>query len=46
VQYLFWALGAAQVVRYRRRAIAHLHREHPGAVEALRRGEHFVHPGV
>ena len=46
VQYLFWAIGAAQVLRYRRRAIAHLHRVHPGAVEALKRGEHFVHPGV
>ena len=46
VQYLFWAIGGAQVLRYRRRAIAHLHRVHPGAVEALKRGEHFVHPGV
>lgn len=45
VQYLFWALGAAQVLRYRRKAIAHLHRVHPGAVEAMQRGEAFVHPG-
>lgn len=46
VQYLFWVLGALQILRYRRKAIAHLHRVHPGAVEAMRRGETFVHPGV
>jgi len=46
VQYVFWAVGAAQMVRYRRKAIAHLRREHPGAVEQLKRGEPFVHPGV
>ena len=46
VQYFFWILGAVQVVRFRRRAIAHLRRVHPGAVEALKRGEHFVHPGI
>jgi hypothetical protein len=46
VQYLFWAVGAVQIVRYRRKAVAHLHRLHPGAVEALRRGETFVHPGI
>lgn len=46
VQYLFWILGAVQIVRYRRRAVAHLKRLHPGAVEALKRGEHFVHPGI
>ena len=45
VQYLFWGLGAVQVLRYRRRAIAHLHRLHPGAVEQMKRGEPFVHPG-
>ncbi len=45
VQYLFWAFGVVQVLRYRRRAIAHLHRVHPGAVESLKRGEVFVHPG-
>ncbi len=44
-QYLFWALGIFQVLRYRRRAVAHLRREHPGAVEALRAGRPFVHPG-
>lgn len=46
VQYLFWGVGALQVLRYRRKAIAHLHRVHPGAVERLRRGETFVHPGI
>jgi predicted MFS family arabinose efflux permease len=45
VQYLFWGLGAVQVLRYRRRAIAHLQRLHPGAVEQMKRGEPFVHPG-
>ncbi len=45
VQYLFWGLGAVQVLRYRRRAIAHLHRLHPGAVEQMKCGEPFVHPG-
>ena len=46
VQYLTWALGVVQVLRYRRKAIAHLHRVHPGAVEQLRSGQTFVHPGV
>ena len=45
VQYAFWALGTVQVLRYRRRAIAHLHRVHPGAVEQMKRGEPFAHPG-
>jgi hypothetical protein len=45
VQYLFWALGAVQILRYRRKAVAHLQREHPGAVESMKRGEAFVHPG-
>jgi MFS family permease len=45
IQYLFWGLGAVQVLRYRRRAVAHLQRLHPGAVEQLKRGEPFVHPG-
>jgi hypothetical protein len=34
-----------QLVRYRRRAIAHLERYHPGAVEQMQRGEPFLHPG-
>jgi sugar phosphate permease len=46
VQYVFWAVGAFQVVRYRRKAVAHLARVHPGAIEQLRRGETFVHPGI
>ncbi len=46
VQYLFWGLGAVQVLRYRRKAITHLRRLHPGAVETLQRGETFVHPGI
>ncbi|MCD6638556.1 MAG: MFS transporter [Nocardioides sp.] len=46
VQYLFWAYGIAQILRYRRRGIAHLHRVHPGAVEQMRAGQSFVHPGI
>lgn len=46
VQFLFWGVGSAQIWRYRRKAIAHLHRVHPGSVEMLRRGETFVHPGI
>ena len=45
VQYVFWALGVFQVLRYRRRALAHLRRAHPGAIEQMKRGEPFVHPG-
>jgi len=45
-QFLFWAVGATQILRYRRKAVAHLRRVHPGAVERLRRGETFVHPGI
>jgi hypothetical protein len=45
-QYLIWGLGAVQILRYRRRALAHLQRHHPGAIEQMRRGETFVHPGV
>ncbi|KRF13224.1 MFS transporter [Nocardioides sp. Soil796] len=44
-QYVFWIGGASQILRYRRKAIAHLHRVHPGAVEKMQRGEPFVHPG-
>jgi sugar phosphate permease len=46
VQYVFWGIGVVQVVRYRRKAIAHLARVHPGAIDQLRRGETFVHPGI
>ena len=45
VQYLFWGLGAYMILRYRRKAVAHLQRVHPGAVESMKRGEAFVHPG-
>ncbi|MDN5894545.1 MAG: MFS transporter [Nocardioides sp.] len=44
-QYLFWGLGTLQILRYRRKAVDHLHRVHPGAVESMKRGEPFVHPG-
>src|SRR3546814_18403639 len=44
-QYVFWLLGIVPLLRYRRKAIAHLEREHPGAVETLKQGEPFVHPG-
>nr|WP_218848868.1 MFS transporter [Nocardioides perillae] len=39
VQYLFWGLGVVQVLRYRRRAIAHLDRWHPGATAVMRSGQ-------
>jgi hypothetical protein len=45
-QYLIWGLGSVQILRYRRRAIAHLERYHPGAVAQMKRGETFVHPGL
>ena len=35
VQYAFWAFGAFQMLRYRHKAVAHLHRVHPGAVEMI-----------
>ena len=43
---IFWGIGAFQVVRYRRKALVHLARVHPGAIEQLKRGETFVHPGI
>jgi MFS family permease len=45
VQYLFWAFGAVQILRYRRKAISHLRRLHPGVVEAMKRGEAVAHLG-
>jgi len=45
VQFVFWAFGAAQILRYRRKALRHLHRLHPGVVEAMKRGEAVVHLG-
>lgn len=46
VQYLFWGLGVVQILRYRSRALAHLRREHPGAIEQMRAGRQFTHPGI
>jgi hypothetical protein len=46
VQYAFWAFGIVQVLRFRRRAIAHLDREHAGAVDQMKAGRPFVHPGI
>ena len=46
VQYLFWAFGVVQILRYRRRGLAHLARVHPGAIEGMRAGKPFVHPGI
>ena len=46
VQYPFWALGVWQILRYRRRGLAHLARHHPGSVEQLRAGKPFAHPGL
>ena len=45
VQVVFWVFGAIQILRYRRKAIAHLDRLHPGAVDALKRGEPVAHLG-
>ncbi|PKH43802.1 Cyanate permease [Nocardioides alpinus] len=46
VQYVFWALGIVQTLRYRRRGLAHLARVHPGSVEQMKAGHPFVHPGI
>ncbi len=45
VQFPFWAFGAVQILRYRHKAISHLHRLHPGVVEAMKRGEAVAHLG-
>ena len=45
VQYLFWTVGIVQILRYRVRGLDHLRRVHPGAIESMRRGEPFAHPG-
>jgi sugar phosphate permease len=45
VQFAFWAFGALQILRYRRKAISHLRRLHPGVVEAMKRGEAVAHLG-
>ena len=41
-QYVLWGLGIVQIHRYRRRALDHLEAEHPGALDALRGGGHYV----
>jgi sugar phosphate permease len=46
VQYVFWVFGVVQILRYRRRAVAHLRREHPEAIKRLRSGEYVVHLGL
>jgi predicted MFS family arabinose efflux permease len=45
VQFVFWGFGAVQILRYRHKAITHLHRVHPGVVESMKRGEAFAHLG-
>lgn len=45
-QFAFWVFGCAQILRYRRRALAHLRRMHPGAVEELKAGRPWAHPGL
>jgi hypothetical protein len=45
VQFVFWGFGAFMILRYRHKAIAHLHRLHPGVVESMKRGEAFAHLG-
>ena len=44
VQFVFWLLGAAQLVRYRRKGLDFVD-EHPGALEALREGGTLL-PGI
>jgi predicted MFS family arabinose efflux permease len=46
VQLLFWGFGVVQILRFRRHALAHLERVHPGAIEQMRAGRPFVHPGI
>ncbi len=45
VQFLFWGLGAVQLVRYRRKGLAHVEAAHPEALGALRSGETLL-PGI
>jgi sugar phosphate permease len=45
VQFLFWALGIVQLVRYRRKGLAHIDAAHPDALGALREGETLL-PGI
>lgn len=45
VQFVVWGIGIVQILRYRAKGLAHLRRLHPGAIEQMKRGEPFVHPG-
>lgn len=45
VQFLFWAIGVVQLVRYRRKSLRHLEEAHPDALDALRSGETLL-PGI
>ncbi|MBM6402196.1 MFS transporter [Phycicoccus sonneratiae] len=45
VQFLFWGLGAVQLVRYRRKGLGYVEAAHPEALDALRRGETLL-PGI
>ncbi|MBM6403218.1 MFS transporter [Phycicoccus sp. CSK15P-2] len=44
-QFLFWGLGAVQLVRYRRKGLAHIAAADPAALDALRRGDTLL-PGI
>ncbi len=45
VQFLFWGLGAVQLVRYRRKGLRHIETVNPAALEALRSGDTLL-PGI
>ena len=45
VQYLFWALGAVQLVRYRRKGLRYVEAVSPDALAALRDGDTLL-PGI
>ncbi|WP_404352456.1 MFS transporter [Phycicoccus jejuensis] len=45
VQFLFWGLGAVQLVRYRRRSLRHIEEVNPVALDRLREGETLL-PGI
>ena len=45
VQFLFWGLGAVQLVRYRRKGLRHLESVSPAALDALRGGDTLL-PGI
>ncbi len=45
VQFVFWGIGVVQLVRYRRKSLAHLEEVGPAALEALRRGDTLL-PGI